>query len=81
MRGGGAVVHVNGKDGDDDGEGHKDHGENQVLPDQRDSLRGRGDDLLNDQEENREGHQDRGAERNLLPAVGRQIEDKDREDG
>lgn len=81
VRGGGAVVHVNGKDGNDDGQSYKNHGENQVFPDQWDSLRGWGDDLLNDQEENCERHQDRGAERDLLPTVGRQIEDKDGEEG
>ncbi len=74
-------MYVDGKDGDDDGERDKDHGEDQVLPDERDSLRRGGDDLLNHQEENCEGHQDRSAERDLLAAVGGQIEDKDGEEG
>lgn len=74
-------MYVDGKDGDDDGERDKDHGEDQVLPDERDSLRRGGDDLLNDQEENCERHKDRGAERDLLAAVGGQIEDEDGEEG
>lgn len=75
------MVDVDGEDGDDDGECDKDHGKDQVLPYERDSLRRGGDDLLNDQEENCERHQDWGAERDLLAAVGRQIEDKDGEEG
>lgn len=78
---GGAVVDVDGKDGDDDGECDEDHGEDQILPDERDGLRGGGDDLLDDQEENRERHQDWGAERDLLAAVGGQVEDEDGEEG
>lgn len=77
----GAMVDVDGKDGDDDGERDEDHGEDQVLPDERDSLRRGGDDLLNDQEENCERHQHWGAERDLLAAVWGQIEDEDGEEG
>ncbi|KAA8596072.1 hypothetical protein FQN60_011363 [Etheostoma spectabile] len=53
----GAMVDVDGKDGDDDGERDEDHSEDQVLPDERDGLRRRRNDLLNDQEENCERHQ------------------------
>lgn len=81
MRGGGAVVDVDGKDGDDNGEGYEDHGEHQVLPDERDGLGGGGDDLLDDEEEDGERHQDRGAEGDLLAAVGGQVEDEDGEEG
>lgn len=78
---GGAMMDVDGKDGDDDGECDKDHGEHQVLPDKRDSLRGGRDDLFDDQEENGERHQHWGAERDLLAAVGGQVENKDGEKG
>lgn len=77
----GAMVDVDGKDGDNDGECDKDHGEDQVLPDERDGLWGWWDDLLDDQEENGERHQHRGAERDLLATVGGQVEDKDSEEG
>lgn len=75
------MVDVDGEDGDDDGKRDKDHSEDQVLPDQRDSLRRGRDDLLDDQEENCERHQDWGAEGDLLSPVGRQIEDEDRKEG
>lgn len=75
------MVDVDGKDGDDDGERDKYHGEDQVLPDERDGLWGGGDDLLDDQEENCEWHQDRGAQRDLLAAIGGKIEDEDGEEG
>ena len=75
------MVDVDGKDCDADGECDEDHSEDQVLPDERDSL-GRGrNDFLNDQEENCERHQDRGAERDLLATVRGQIEDEDGEKG
>lgn len=81
MRRRGSMVDVDGEDSDDYGECDKDHGEDQVLPNKGDSLWGGRYDLLNDQEENGEGHQHRGAERNLLTAVGWQIEDEDSEKG
>lgn len=52
MCGRGAMVDIDGKDSDDDGERDKNHSEDQVFPDERDGLRRGGDDLLNDQEEN-----------------------------
>lgn len=81
MRRRGTVVDVDGKDSDDDGKGDEDHGEDQVLPDKRDSLGRGGDDLLNHQEENCERYQDGGAERDLLTAVWGQIEDEEGEEG
>lgn len=77
----GAVVDVDGKDGDNDGERDEYHGEDQVLSDERDSLGGGGDDLLYDQEEDSERDQHWGAERDLLAAIGGQIEDEDGEEG
>lgn len=75
------MVDVDGEHGDDDGQRHKYHGEHQVLPNEGDNF-GRGrDDLLDHQEEDGEGHQHGGAEWDLLPAVGRQIEDQDGEEG
>ena len=76
-----AVVDVDSKDSNDDGECDEDHGEDQVLPNERDSLRGGGDDLLYDQEEDGERNQHWGAERDLLTTIGGQIEDKDGEEG
>lgn len=75
------MVDVDGKNGDNDGERNENHGEDQVLPDKRDSLRRGGDNLLNDQEEDRKWHQHWRAERDLLTTVGGQIEDKDGEEG
>lgn len=76
----GPMVDVDGKDSDDDGKCDKDHGEDQVLPNERDRLWGGWDDLLNDQEENGERHQHRGAQRDLLTTVGGQVENKDGEE-
>lgn len=75
------MVDVDGKNGDDDGERDKNHGEDQVLPNERDGLWRGGNDLLNDQEEDGKRHQHWRAERNLLTTVGGQIEDKDGEEG
>lgn len=75
------MVDVDGKDGDDDGERDEDHGEHEVLPDERDGFGGGRDDLLDDEEEDGERHQDRGAQGDLLAAVGGQVEDEDGEEG
>jgi len=34
----GAMMDVNGKDGDDNGKGHKDHSENQIFSNERNHL-------------------------------------------
>ena len=71
--GGRAVVDVDGEDGDDNGEGDEDHGEEQVLPDEGDDLRGGRDDLLYHKQEDSERHQDGGGERQFLSFVWRKI--------
>ena len=81
VRGGGAVVDVDGEHGDDDGQRDEDHGEDQVLPDERDDLGGGRDDLLDDQQEDGEGHQHGGTQRDFFAAVGGQVEDQDGEEG
>ena len=78
---GGAVVHVEDEDGDDDGEGDEDHGEEQVLADEWDDQRGGRDDLRDEQQEDGEREQHGDAERDLLAAVGGQVEDEHREAG
>lgn len=72
---------VDGEDGNDNGEGDEDHGEHQVLADERDDL-GRGrDDLLDHQQEDSEGDEHGSAQGDFLAAVGRQVEDQDGEEG
>ena len=73
------MVHVQHKDGDDDGERHKDHSEEEVLADQRDNEGGGRYDLRDKQEENGEGQQHRDAKGDLLATVRRQIKDQNRE--
>lgn len=62
------MVHVDDKHRDDDGQGDEDHDEEEVLPDERDDLGGRWDDLY-DKEEHSERHKDGGGERELLPFI------------
>ena len=73
---GGAVVHVEDEDGDDDGERDKDHGEEEILTDEWDDQRGGGDDFGDEQQEDGEGQKDGDAECDLLTAVGGQVEDQ-----
>lgn len=81
MRRGWAMVDVDGKDSDDDGERDKDHGEDQVLSNEGNSFWRRRDNFLNDQKEDGERHQHWRAERDLLTTIGGQIEDEDGEEG
>lgn len=67
------MVHVDDKHRDDDGESDEDHNEEEILPDERDDLGGRWDDLY-DKEEHSERHKDGGGERELLPFIRRKIE-------
>ena len=76
-----AVVHVEHEDGDDDAERDEDHGEEQVLADERDDQRGGGDGLGDDQQEHGERQQHGDAQGDLLAAVGRQVEDQHGEEG
>lgn len=73
------MVHVQHEDGDDDGERHEDHGEEEVLADQRDDEGGGGYDLRDEQEENGEGQQHGDTKGDLLAAVGGQIKDQNGE--
>lgn len=76
-----AMVHVEHKDGDDDGERHEDHGEEEVLADERDDE-GRGRyDLRDEQEEDGEGQQHGDTQGDLLATVGRQIKHQNCEAG
>jgi len=76
-----AVVHVEHEDGDDDGEGHEDHSEEEVLADERDDERRGRDDLGDEEEEDCEGEQHGDAQGDLLAAVGGEVEHQDREAG
>lgn len=62
----GAVVGVDDNDSDNDGRNDKDHGEEHVLPNERYSAGGRGDQLHNDQQKHSQRQQDRDAESHLL---------------
>ena len=81
MRGGGPVVHVEHEDGDDDGQGYKNHGEQEVLADQGNHQRGGRDGLSDHQEKHSQGEEDRDAEGHLLATVGGQVEDKHSQEG
>jgi len=78
---GGAVVDVQHKDSDDDAERDKDHGEEEVLADQRDDERRRRNGLSDDQQEHSERKHDGDTEGDLLAAVRREVEDQHREEG
>ena len=72
---------VQHKDGDDDAERDENHGEEEVLADQRDDEWRRGDGLGDDQQEHGEGEEDRDAEGDLLATVRREVEDQHCEEG
>ncbi|KAK0149865.1 hypothetical protein N1851_009389 [Merluccius polli] len=76
-----AVVDVQHEHGDDDGERDEDHGEEEVLADERDDQRRGGDDLGDEQQEDGEGQQHGDAQRDLLAALRGQVEDQHREAG
>ncbi len=63
------MVHVKHKNSNDYREGDKDHGEEQVLPNQWNDQRRRGNDFGDEQQENSEGKEDGNTQRDLLSAV------------
>ena len=65
MRGRRPEVDVEDADGDDDGQRHQDHGEDEVLAEQRHGQRRRRDDLGQQQKEDGQRHQDGDAQRHL----------------
>ena len=67
-------VDVQHEDGDDDGARDKDHGEEQVLADQRRRERRGRVDLGDEQQEDVERVENRDAHRDLLARVGRDVE-------
>ena len=73
-------MNIEHADGDADGEGDQDHGEEEVLAEQRNGQRRRWDDLGQQQEEHSQREQNRDAECHLLSRIRRQIEDQDREE-
>lgn len=76
----GAVVDIEHKDSDDDAERDKNHGEEEVLANQRDDERRRRDGLCDDQQEHSEGEEDRDTQSDLLAAVRWEVEDQHREE-
>jgi len=76
-------VDVEDEDGHYDGAGDQDHGEEQVLADERRGERRRRVDLGDEQQEDVERVEDRDAHRDLLAGVGRDVEyeQRDRADG
>ena len=81
VRGRLAVVDVEDDDGGDDGDADQDHGEEQVLAEQRHRQRRGRHDLGDEQEEHGLREQDGDAEGDLLAGVGRQVEDEHGEVG
>lgn len=77
----GAVVYIDDKDGNDDGERDEDHDEKQILSDEWDHLGGRWDDLLYDQEEHSERHEDRGREGQLLSFIWGKVKHQNSQKG
>jgi len=74
-------VHIEHKDCDDNGQGDKNHSEEEVLPNQGDDQRGGRNGLGDHQEKDSQGEEHRDAECHLLPTVGGQVEDKHSEEG
>ena len=74
-------VDVEDNHGDADGEGVKDHGEEDKLAQQRHDKGGGGDDLGEEEEEHGEGEEDGDGEGDFLAAVGGQVEHEDCEEG
>lgn len=64
-----AMVHVKHKDGDDDGECDENHGEEEVLANERDDEGCGRYDLRDEKKENGEGQQHRDAQGDLLTTV------------
>lgn len=64
-----AMVHIEHKDSDDDGQSDKNHSEEEVLANKWDN-KGRGwNDLSNEEEEDSEGQQHRDTQGDLLTTV------------
>lgn len=77
----GTMVHVEHKDGDDDRQGNKYHGEEKILSNQRDDQGGRWDDLGDKQQEHGERQQHGDAQGYLLSTLRGQVEDQDSQAG
>ncbi len=65
---------VDGDDGDDDRQGDQGHGEQKIAADQRENETGAGDDLDEQEEEDRLRDEDGDAERDLLTTVWGKVE-------
>lgn len=63
------MVHVEHKDGDDDGEGDENHGEKKVLANERDHKGCGRYDLCDEEKEDSEGQQHGDAQGDLLTTV------------
>lgn len=74
-------MYIEHEDCDDNREGDKDHGEEQVLTDEWNDQRGGRDDLCDEQQEDGEREQHRDAQCNLLSTLGGQVEYKHGEAG
>lgn len=75
------VVDVQHHDRDDDAESDQQHGEQEVLAEQRQCERCRRYDFRDQEEEHRLRQENGDAECDLLSGVGGQVEDEDREVG
>lgn len=69
-------VEIEHEDGDEDGEGDKNHGEEQVLANERYNDGGRRDAFSEEEEENGEREEDGYTQADLLATVTGQVEDK-----
>jgi len=74
-------VPVNDDDRDQDGDDIHDESEQQVLGDERNLHRGRGQDLGYEQQEHDQSQQDGNAHGHLFAGVSGQVEDADAEEG
>ena len=73
-------MYIENADGDTDGQGDEDHGEEQVLAQQRHGEGGGRDDLSQQEEEHGEGEEDGDTESNLKGGTGSDVYRKGRED-
>lgn len=81
MRGGRAEVNIEHHHGDADRQCHQDHGEEQILAEQRNHQTGGRNDLGQQQEEHGERDHDRDGKTDLLARLRGQVEDEHGEEG
>lgn len=76
-----AMVNVEDEDSDDDGEGDENHGEEEILANERDDEGCGWNDLCDEEEEHSEGQQHGDAKSDLLATVRGEVENQDGQAG